>query len=67
MKTVQGDEMTHCPVSNNGFGSFWFGMVLFGEFDGRSPSVFVKQIIHDLVASCIVIDIYNSRKNLEVS
>ena len=26
-------------------------------FDGRSPSVFAKQIIHDLVASCIVIDI----------
>ena len=21
-------EIAHCPVSNNGFGSFWFGMVL---------------------------------------
>ena len=28
MKTVREDEMTQCPVSNNGFGSFWFGMVL---------------------------------------
>ena len=28
-----------------------------GEIDGRSPSFFVKQIIHDLVASCIVIHV----------
>ena len=24
-------EMGHCPVSNNGFGSFWFGVVLVGH------------------------------------
>ena len=31
------------------------------EFDGRKSSVFVKQIIRDLVASCIVKDIDNLR------
>ena len=46
----------------NCLASEFFCCVLFirnREFDGRSPSVFVEQIIRDLVASCIVADIDN--------
>ena len=32
LEVVRGKlKHKHCPVSNNGFGSFWFGMILVGH------------------------------------
>ena len=52
----------------SGLGVFF--LVLFirnREFDGKSPLVFVKQIIRDLVASCIVIDIFTSKRWISIT
>ena len=50
-----GHSFINCLASE----SFVVSSSLETEFDGRIPSGFVKQIIRDLVASCIVIDIDN--------